>query len=96
METEFERLMTILKNIEGSTGRKELEVTLFLNLFRGKDGKKIIYNEAVHEILADLAYDLEFYVADENKRKESTSFYGDERLKNEISEALKKINKAIV
>jgi hypothetical protein len=43
------------------------------------------------EILADLAYDLDFYVSDPNLRREDASYYGEERLVSEIRESLAKL-----
>ncbi len=42
-------------------------------------------------ILGDLAYDLDFYVSDIKARTEDASYYGDERLEEEIKSALKKL-----
>lgn len=44
------------------------------------------------EILCDLAYDLDFYVPDITSRAEDASYYGDERVEEEIRSALKKLN----
>lgn len=43
------------------------------------------------EILRDLAFDLDFYEPDAKRRAEDVSFYGDERLEDEINAALKKL-----
>lgn len=45
------------------------------------------------EILRDLAYDLDFYEPDPSKRNESISYFGDDRLQEEIRSSLKKIEK---
>jgi len=44
------------------------------------------------EILSELAHDLDFYEPDENLRKEDSVYYGDEKLMQEISSALEKMN----
>jgi hypothetical protein len=46
------------------------------------------------EIFADLAYDLDFYEQDPKARSEDPSYYGDERLEEEIREALRKLGVA--
>ena len=43
------------------------------------------------DIFGDLAYDLDFYEPDPALRAEDNSFYGDERLKEEIQTALDKL-----
>jgi hypothetical protein len=42
-------------------------------------------------ILQDLAYDLDFYQADEKLRREDASFYGDEKLEQEVKLAITKL-----
>lgn len=43
------------------------------------------------EILRDLAYDLEYYISDSNKRKEDTSYFGPEKALEEIQLARRKL-----
>ena len=50
-----------------------------------------IQDEKLNEILSELAYDLDFYEPNEEWRKESISYYGDERLEKEIKSAIQKI-----
>jgi hypothetical protein len=47
--------------------------------------------EAAWQILADLAYDLDFYEPDQNLRNEDVSYFGDERAELEILIALKRL-----
>ncbi len=49
------------------------------------------FSEGDWEILADLAYDLDFYESDPGKRREDPSYYGDERLVRDIRESLAKL-----
>lgn len=44
------------------------------------------------DILNDLALDLDYYEPDLEKRREDFVFYGDERVTEEIREALGKVN----
>jgi len=44
------------------------------------------------DILSEFAYDLDFYVADLNMRKEVPNYYGEERLNEEIEAVIKKLN----
>lgn len=48
-------------------------------------------NNPASEILSELAYDLDFYEPNEKLRSEDFSYYGDERLREEIASALKKL-----
>ena len=48
-------------------------------------------NDNANEILSELAYDLDFYESNEDWRKENSSYYGDEKLEQEIKLALEKL-----
>jgi hypothetical protein len=48
-------------------------------------------DENINNILSELAYDLDFYEPNEEWRKESHSYYGEERFKYEVQCALQKI-----
>ena len=48
--------------------------------------------DAVWEVLSDLAYDLDFWVPNPEWRKQDLSYYGDERLEAEIRSALEKLD----
>jgi hypothetical protein len=54
------------------------------------------FDEPESEILADLAYDLDFYVANPEWRREDAAYYGEERLFREVREALVKLGKETV
>lgn len=47
-----------------------------------------IQDETLNDILTTLAYDFDFYEPDNEKRKEDASYYGDERLNDEIKTGL--------
>lgn len=53
--------------------------------------EEIWNNDNANEILSELAYDLDFYEPNEDWRKENSSYYGDERLEQEIKLALEKL-----
>lgn len=53
-------------------------------IWNGHDRK----NERETAILSELAYDLDLYEPDETLRNEDSSYYGDERLEEEIKAAL--------
>lgn len=48
-------------------------------------------NENASEILSELAYDLDFYEPNEELRKEDPSYYGDDRLEEEIKSVIQKL-----
>jgi len=48
-------------------------------------------NDIYADVFINLAYDLDYYESNSEFRKESSSYYGNERLRKEIVEALKKI-----
>ncbi len=56
------------------------------------DFQKLIWNdENSNEILSELAQDLDFYEPNEELRKESSSYYGDDRLEEEIKSAIQRL-----
>ena len=50
-------------------------------------------DNAMWDVLADLAYDLEYFVPDETMRQEDPSYYGPDRAVREIRDALEKLSK---
>jgi len=57
-----------------------------------KEFQELIWNdENANEILSELAYDLDFYEPNEEWRKEDPSYYGDDRLEEEIQAAIQKL-----
>lgn len=50
-----------------------------------------IEDERLNEILSELAYDLDFYEPNEEWKKESPNYYGDERLEELIKLGMQKI-----
>ena len=50
------------------------------------------FDDREWEVMADLAYDLDFYEEDPERRREDTSFYGEERLVREIHESMAKLS----
>jgi len=56
--------------------------------------QELIWNDEIlsaNEILSDLAYDLDFYEPNEELRKEEPSYYSDDRLEEEITSAIQKL-----
>jgi hypothetical protein len=50
---------------------------------------------AVDELLLDLAWDLEFFVADPHKRDQDAAYYGSDKAQGLIAEALAAVNAAM-
>lgn len=50
--------------------------------------------EVVDEVLRDLAFDLDYYEPEPTQREEDESYYGDERLEDEVSTALLQLQRA--
>jgi hypothetical protein len=78
----------------------EIKMQLLEQILQDKENRVILIkkfqeeiwnNDNANEILSDLAYDLDFYEPNEGWRKESSSYYGDERLEQEIKLALEKL-----
>ncbi|MBK6730818.1 MAG: hypothetical protein IPG60_07590 [Bacteroidetes bacterium] len=54
--------------------------------------QELVWNdENTNEILSELAYDLDFYEPNDELRKEDSSYYGDDRLEEEIRTAIQKL-----
>ncbi len=75
--------MDILNRILENKLNREKLISEFQNL--------VWNSEDSNDILSELAYDLDYYEADELKRKEDPSYYGDDHLENLIREAIKKL-----
>lgn len=72
---------------------KEVEKQQLIKAFQDRvwNGKDYSSNQKVNEILLELAYDLDYYQPKESFRKQSPSYYGQERLEKELSEAINRI-----
>lgn len=81
--------MEILKHIlSNSRKRAELIKDFQERVWNGEGYAK---NEKINELLSELAYDLDFYEPKEEWRKESPSYYGEERLKQKIQTTLQRL-----
>lgn len=86
-----EKLDKILDAVEAND-RKKL-VYDFQETVWNTDNTDDVGADPVMEVLRDLAYDLEYYVADPKVRGEDPSFYGEDRLEREIKNSLSLIEK---
>jgi hypothetical protein len=54
-------------------------------------GQERSIDKDTYNVLADLAYDLDFYEPDPVLRKEDATYYGQERLEREVKAALRRL-----
>lgn len=89
--TSLEPILTLLVN---ALLHPELRVQLIQAFQKSVwQPSEISENDRVEEILKDLALDLDYYVLDPDKRREDPSYYGDERVEEEIRSSLKKLER---
>ncbi len=81
--------MEILRNILSDKDKRGTLIEEFQE--KVWNGAGYSTDERVNEILSELAYDLDFYEPKEEWRKEDSSYYGEERLRQEIHSALQKL-----
>ncbi|MGE3921243.1 MAG: hypothetical protein AB7F64_10005 [Gammaproteobacteria bacterium] len=87
------KFVSLLKNIVDKEGDVTIEVDHYIFSYRKNKEIDEISNQQIAEVFAELAYYLDYYVFDEKKRSEDRSFYGNEKLKQEVNDALVKIEK---
>jgi hypothetical protein len=80
--------MEILKQILISKSDRKKLVKEFQNQIWNE---RINLSESIISILSELAYDLDYYEPDDLLRSQDNSYFGDEKLEQEIQIALKKI-----
>ena len=83
------QLMEILSKVQQSKGFDRVNKIQEFQEIVWDD--ETIEDEALYDILSTLAYDLDYYEPDEKLRKEDLSYYGDERLEEEIKAGLIKL-----
>ena len=81
--------MEILKNILSDRDKREALIEEFQE--KVWNGAGYSADERINKVLSELAYDLDFYEPNEQWRKEDPSYYGEERLKQEIHSTLQKL-----
>lgn len=80
--------MEILKQILLSKSNREQLIKEFQNQLWNKDIK---VSKSIYNILSELAYDLDYYEPNDLLRIEDNSYFGNDKLEQEIQIALKKI-----
>lgn len=85
-------LNNLIELLSLSLNTKDSDRLNYINQFQ-----QIVWNdesfqdEAQNDILTDIAYTLDFYEPNKEWRKEDPSYYGDERLEEEIKSAIQKL-----
>jgi HEPN domain-containing protein len=93
---EFRQAMTrhdvldLLRRIEKEPAEREQKIREFQEYVMSADGLPD-FDDSESEVLADLAYDLDYYVENPDWRREDAAYYGDERLVHEIRESMSKL-----
>ena len=82
-------LIKILKNIISSEKSRESYIAEFQRIIWDND---FASNEMEEEILRDLAHDLDYFESNPDVRIEDSSFYGKEKLIQEINVAIAKLS----
>jgi hypothetical protein len=89
----LEKMLGLLTNALRDSFSRETIVVEFLQCYFENELfiMRSVGQDAV-DILAELAWDLNFYVADPARRAQDPSYYGDERLVSEIAAALRRLS----
>lgn len=85
----LESLLAILSNALKDRARRSQLINNFQQ--RIWHDSPVPSEEWAWDILRELAYDLDFYVADETTRREDPSYYGDDRAEAKIQTALEQL-----
>lgn len=84
-----EGVLQLLKLILESQSLNRIELVKILQNEIWND--ESIEDEKLNEILSELAYDLDFYEPNEQWKKESSNYYGEEKLLEVIELGIKRI-----
>ena len=88
MQMELIELKKILHEIYYNSANR----SKFIKLYQDQIWNDVlIEDEELNETLTAAAYDLDFYEPDDKLRRESSSYYGDEKLLNILNSLNKKI-----
>ena len=87
-----DRLIELLVQALNDEGNRSDVIREFQRLVWESD--EVLGNEASEEIFTDLAYDLDFYEPDARIRREDWSYYGDDRLEEELRSGLARLRES--
>jgi hypothetical protein len=90
----LEKILGLLAEASKDPSSRQEAVDEFLRCYSENESaiKRSVGQEAF-DVLGDLAWDLNFFVADPGKRAQDSSYYGDERLEQEIGTALQRLSR---
>lgn len=84
----------LIQSLQSILEAKQLRRVKLIKEFQEKIwNDESIKDERLNGILSELAYDFDFYEPNEQLRKEDPSYYGDDRLKEQINSVLQMIQK---
>lgn len=83
-------LLEVLRRIETEPAGRKQRIREFQEYVFNSDDLPG-FDDEESDVLAELAYDLDFYVENPEWRREDPSYYGDERLIREIRESISKL-----
>ena len=85
-------LQLLVKALRAPLERKETVDEFHSCFFDNEQVLERSIGEGAYQVLADLSWDLNFFVANPVWRMQDPSYYGDERLGEEIKEALRRLS----
>ena len=92
----LEKLLGLLSQaLSDPLSRKASVNEFLLCYFNGEKDIQRSVGQNATDILDELAFDLNFFVADPARRTEDPSYYGDERLISEINAALRRLSQVL-
>ena len=86
MDKRIQELLKLLFVIRNDPTNRKSAFWEFIRTVQKSD--PALDSDPVWELLGDLSVDLDYYEPDEKARREDASFYGEERLKELIDQAL--------
>ena len=87
----LEQLIELLNDAHHANGYDRTRLVKRFQEFVWEDNT--ISDETLNDLLSTMAYDFDFYEPDTKMRGEDPSYYGDERLSEEIRTGLEKLRK---
>jgi len=89
----LEKMLELLvRALRDPLSRKDTVRKFQLGFWGSQQSLKGSIGDDVYDLLADLAYDLDFFEADPIVRAGDCSYYGHERLEREIETALRRLS----
>lgn len=87
-----DELYDLLQNALKTSEQRRSSIKQIQSAIFDGDQKSLGLNEMEWDVFTQLAQDLDYYEPDPVMRREDAAFYGDERLHDELREALGKLH----